>query len=104
MYLSLRHTKIKKIVVILSIINQFLFNVIPLTSFDKNILRVTVVFILYYIVTYISTPFHGTHQIGELGLNLKFVSATVMCGSVSGIFVSKFWGRYADKKIFCSYD
>lgn len=67
---------------------------------NKNIRKVTIVFILYYISTYVSTPFYGTYQIGELGLSLKFVSVIVMCGSVSRILVSKFWGRYADKKSF----
>jgi len=67
---------------------------------NKNVLKVAVVFVLYYVSTYISTPFYGTYQIGELGLNLKFVSAIVMCGSVSRVAVSKFWGRYADKKTF----
>lgn len=67
---------------------------------NKNVIKVTTVFILYYISTYISTPFYGTYQIGELGLSLKTVTVMVMCGSVSRIFVSKFWGRYADKKTF----
>ena len=67
---------------------------------NKNVLKVAVVFVLYYVSTYISTPFYGTYQIGELGLNLKFVSAIVMCGSVSRVAVSKFWGRYGGKKTF----
>ncbi len=67
---------------------------------NKKILHITVVFLLYYISTYISTPFYGTYQIGELGLNLKFVSAIAICGSVSRILVSRFWGNYADKKSF----
>jgi len=67
---------------------------------DKNILHITVIFLLYYVSTYICTPFYGTYQIGELGLNLKFVSAITICGSISRIFVSKFWGKYADNKTF----
>ncbi len=67
---------------------------------NKNILRVAIVFILYYISYYISIPFYGTYQINELGLSLTYVSAIVMCGSISRILVSKFWGRYADKKSF----
>ena len=67
---------------------------------NKNVIKVTIIFILYNISTYVSTPFYGTYQIGELGLNLQFVSVIVMFGSVSRIFVSKFWGRYADKKTF----
>jgi MFS family permease len=69
---------------------------------NKNILRVSVVFILYYIANYSSVPFYGSYQISELGLNLKFVSAITICGSVSRICVSKFWGRYADKKSFAA--
>ena len=69
---------------------------------NKNIIRVTIVFVLYYVSCYISTPFYGTYQIGELGLSLTFISAIVMCGSMSRVFVSKFWGRYADKKFFAA--
>ena len=67
---------------------------------NKSVIRVTIVFILHNISTYISTPFYSTYQIGELGLSLKFVSVIVMCGSISRISVSKFWGRYADKNNF----
>lgn len=69
---------------------------------DKNPVRVTVVFILYYISTYASTPFYGTYQINELGLSLKFVSAITICGSIARILVSRFWGGYADKKSFAA--
>ncbi|MBQ3572725.1 MAG: hypothetical protein IJA15_07855, partial [Clostridia bacterium] len=34
------------------------------------------------------------------GMSLKFASAITICGSVSRILVSKFWGKYADKKSF----
>ena len=69
---------------------------------NKNILRVCGVFILYNISNYASVPFYGTYQIGELGFSLKFVSAIVMCGSMSRVMVSKFWGKYADKKSFAA--
>jgi Na+/melibiose symporter-like transporter len=67
---------------------------------NKQVLKIAVMFLLYYSATYVSTPFYSTYQIGELGFSLKFVSVIVMCGSVSRIFVSKFWGRYADKTSF----
>lgn len=67
---------------------------------NKNILRVSVVFVLYYAANYSATPFYGTYQIGELGLSLKLISAMAICGSVSRILVSNFWGRYADKNSF----
>lgn len=67
---------------------------------NKNVLRITVISLLYNASTYISTPFYGTYQIGELGLNLKFITAITMCESISRILVSRFWGSYADKKSF----
>ncbi len=67
---------------------------------NKNILHVAVLFVLYYISAYSSTPFYGTYQINELGFSLKLVSAIAMIGSVSRILVSRFWGVYADKTSF----
>ena len=69
---------------------------------NKDIRRVTVVFILYYIAKSIAIPFYGSYEIGELGMTQKFISAIVIVGSVSRILVSKFWGRYADKKSFAA--
>ena len=69
---------------------------------NKNVLCVTIVFVFYYVSTYISVPFYGTYKINELGLNLKFISAITILGSASRICVSKFWGRYADKKSFAA--
>ena len=73
---------------------------LPQLMKNKNLFRITIVFILYYAATYISTPFYGTYQINELGLSLKYVSAITMCGSISRILVSRFWGKYADKNSF----
>ena len=67
---------------------------------NKRLLHITVIFLLYYISTSVSTPFFGTYQINELGLNLKFISGIAIFGSVSRILVSKFWGNYADRKTF----
>ncbi len=67
---------------------------------NKNLLHVMVVFILYYVSTYIATPFYGTYQIGELGFSLTFVSILTMISSVVRVLVSRGWGRYADKNSF----
>jgi len=67
---------------------------------NKSVIQVTIVFILYYISVYCSTPFYATYTINELGLSLKTASFLTILGSVSRILVSKFWGRYADKKSF----
>ncbi len=67
---------------------------------NKNVLKVTVVYVFYNIAHYVAVPFFGTYQINELGFNLKTVSLLVILGSLSRIAVSKFWGSYADKKSF----
>lgn len=69
---------------------------------SKTVIKITCVFILYNVSNYASVPFYGTYQINELGLSLKTVSLLVMLGNVSRIFVSKFWGRYADRKSFAA--
>ena len=69
---------------------------------NKSVISVTIVFILYYVSTYISLPFYGTYQISELGLSLTFVSAITMIGSISRVLVSKFWGKYADNNSFAA--
>lgn len=71
-------------------------------SKDSNLLKITIVFILYHIATSLSTPFFSTYQINELGLNLTFISTIAVFGSGSRILVSRFWGRYADKKSFAA--
>lgn len=67
---------------------------------NKSILKVTLVFIIYYIANYAATPFYGTYMINELGFNLKTVSFLSIFSSVTRISVSRLWGKYADKKSF----
>jgi len=69
---------------------------------NKNLLRVTFVFVIYYIARYSSFPFYGTYQINELGFSLQFVSLLTILSSVVRILVSKFWGRYADRNSFAA--
>lgn len=67
---------------------------------NKNIVKVSLVFALYNIATYLALPFYGTYQIHELGFSLKLVSAFTMLSSIVRILVSRFWGSYADKRSF----
>lgn len=69
---------------------------------NKNVLKITGVFVLYNISNFASVPFYGTYQINELALNLKTVSVLVILGNISRILVSKLWGKYADRKSFAS--
>ena len=50
--------------------------------------------------SYSTIPFYGTYMIKELGFSLKFVSILSIVYSMVRIFVSRFWGRYADRNSF----
>lgn len=69
---------------------------------SKTFRHILVMYLLYYASTYVSVPFYGTYQIGELGMTLNFVSIITIGGSLSRILVSTFWGRYADKNSFAA--
>lgn len=78
------------------------FRSISIIFKNKNIVRVTFIFCLYYFSLYCSTPFFGTYQINELGFSLTFISIITMAGSLIRAFVSRALGRFADKHSFVS--
>lgn len=67
---------------------------------DKNILRITIVFILWHIASYCAIPYYGTYQIGELGFSQGFVAVLSVVYAVARVSFSFFWGRYADRRSF----
>jgi MFS family permease len=67
---------------------------------NKEVMKVTLVFVLYNIAAYSAGPFYGTYLIGELALSLKVISVLSIVSSIVRIFVSRFWGKYADKTSF----
>ena len=69
---------------------------------NKRMAGIIVVFILYNVAHYTAMPFYYTYQIGEMGMSLQLIAILGMLGSVSRILVSRFWGRYADKKSFAA--
>ena len=69
---------------------------------NKGLLKVIIVFMLYYMASYALTPFLGTYLINELGMSLKLISVLSIAGSVVRISVSRFWGSYADKHSFAA--
>lgn len=69
---------------------------------NKNLMRVTLLLLLYQMGSYACIPFYGSYLIGELGLSLQTVSLLVMLSSVARILVSKAWGRYADARSFAA--
>ncbi len=69
---------------------------------NKNVVKVTVLFILWQIAYCAAIPFYGTYLIKELGFSLQFVSILSMVYSLVRAGVSIFWGKFADKKSFAS--
>ena len=79
-----------------------LLNSIKEIAVNKDILKITLVFILYNAANYSSVSFHSTYHINELGFSLKLISVIAISGSVSRILFSRFWGKYADKYSFAN--
>ncbi len=69
---------------------------------DKNVVKVTVLFILWQMATSAAVPFYGTYLIKELGFSLQFVSILSILYSLVRASVSTFWGKFADKNSFAS--
>lgn len=67
---------------------------------DKNVIRVTVVFVLYFIANGVGCPFLATYQLNELGFSMTLVTILVSVTSFVRVLFAQFWGRYADKKSF----
>lgn len=67
---------------------------------DKKTVKLMLVFILWYVSNYATSSFYGTYQIKELGFSLTTVSTITIISSIVRIFVSRFWGSYADKNGF----
>lgn len=69
---------------------------------DKNVVKVTILFVIWHIATSSATPFYGTYLIKELGFSLQFVSILSIIYSLVRASVSTFWGKFADKNSFAS--
>ncbi|MBQ9744318.1 MAG: MFS transporter [Clostridia bacterium] len=67
---------------------------------DKNLIKVCVVFLIWYIATYSANPFYGTYQTKELGFSLTFVSILSIVSAIARVISSIFMGAYADKRSF----
>lgn len=67
---------------------------------DKNILKIAVIFALYYAGNSCCTPFYATYQTKELGFSMFFISLLGFLGSGVRIAFSFFWGNFADKRGF----
>lgn len=69
---------------------------------DKNVVKVTILFMIWHMATSSATPFYGTYLIKELGFSLQFVSILSIIYSLVRASVSTFWGKFADKNSFAT--
>ena len=76
------------------------FNAIKGLVRNKAVLSILVVYVLYFIVNYITIPFYATYQLNDLGFSLSFVSILSIISSLTRIFASRPWGKYADRTSF----
>ncbi len=69
---------------------------------DKTILKISIVFILWYIASNTALPFYGAYQISEngLGFTQTFIAILSAIYAVVRVFFSIIWGKYADKFSF----
>ena len=69
---------------------------------DKNVVKVTILFMIWHMATSAATPFYGTYLIKELGFSLQFVSILSIVYSLVRASVSTFWGKFADRNSFAT--
>jgi predicted MFS family arabinose efflux permease len=69
---------------------------------DKNVKKVTVLFMIWHTASGAAVPFYGIYLIKELGFSLQLVSVLGIVSSLVRASVSTFWGKYADRNSFAS--
>jgi len=67
---------------------------------SPTVLKITLLFCLWYVASNTATPFYGTYLIKELGFSLTFISVLNIIYSVVRACVSTFWGKFADRHSF----
>ena len=71
-----------------------------LTLQDRNVLKITVLFVIWQMASNATIPFYGTYLIKELGFSLQFISILNIVYSLIRAGVSTSWGHFADKNSF----
>ena len=67
---------------------------------NKGIIKVALIFSLWYVAMCSATPFYGTYQTKELGFSMKFIAILGVIYAVARSIFSGVLGRYADKRSF----
>lgn len=67
---------------------------------NRQVRRITFLYMLWNAANYAAIPFYGTYQIKELGFSLTLVSILSILGCFVRALVSQAWGRYGDRRSF----
>lgn len=79
---------------------QKLFLQIGDTFKNKDIQKITLLFVLWYITKGVSEPFNSVYMVKELGFSLTFISVISILQSIIRVLCSRALGAYADKYSF----
>lgn len=82
---------------------NFLKSIVSLAK-DKNVLKVSILFVIWAMANSVTAPFIATYNLKDLGLSVTTTIVIAAIGSVGRILVSRFWGAYADKNSFAKMD
>lgn len=77
-----------------------LFSQIGETFKNKDIQKITLLFVLWYVTKGVSEPFNSVYMIKELDFSLTFISILSMLQAVFRVLCSRAFGAYADKYSF----
>lgn len=69
---------------------------------NKDVIRVTLVFSMYFLANNCAVPFYATFQLNDLGFSMTMITVLGMITSIVRICFSRFWGRYADHHSFAA--
>ncbi len=67
---------------------------------NKNLGKIILLSVIWYVANYATIPFYGTYQIKELGFTMLRVSILTSIGSLSRAIFSRPFGKFADKFSF----
>ncbi len=80
--------------------NKKLLSQILETFKNKNVQKITLLFVMWHIATGISEPFNSIYMIKELDFSLTFISLLSILQAVFRVLCSRALGAYADKYSF----
>ncbi len=67
---------------------------------NKDVQKITLLFVLWNIAKGISEPFNSVYMIKELDFSLTFISVLTMLQAIARVLCSRAFGAYADKNSF----